>query len=201
MCGCPELSVCCRIHNHADISGAEPFADDRQSHIRLVQVIGAQDFDRPVQHATEIGRRHSISKTLNNAANLTQAREVDGDHGRIETRSPFVCTKVDWLNEHKWPDLVAVCKVVPQREINRVTTSEMAYYLLSAPLSVSRFDEAATLYLQNPIGRNADSVERFLLAGAVARVRQRGAAVGFGAGERKTGWAKPLPRPAGLWAL
>ena len=37
---------------------------------------------------------------------------VDGDHGRIETRTAMVSTDIDWLQEdHQWPGLVAIGKV------------------------------------------------------------------------------------------
>lgn len=73
------------------------------------------------------------------AVHLTHAREVDADHGRIETRTAFVCARIDWLKAHEWPGLSAIGKIVREREINRVTTRETAYYLLSAPLSAERF--------------------------------------------------------------
>jgi predicted transposase YbfD/YdcC len=69
--------------------------------------------------------------------------EVDGDHGRIETRQAFVRTTVDWLAEHDWPGLAAVGKVVRTREIKGVVGQETAYYLLSSELSPARFGEVA----------------------------------------------------------
>ena len=56
--------------------------------------------------------------------------EVDGEHGRIETRQAFVCGKIDWLGDHAWPGLAAVGKVARTREINGATSQETA--LLSA---------------------------------------------------------------------
>src|SRR5689334_21057904 len=42
---------------------------------------------------------------------------VDGDHGRIETRTATVCTKIDWLQaDHHWPGLAAIGKVERSRE-------------------------------------------------------------------------------------
>ena len=67
--------------------------------------------------------------------------EVDGEHGRIETRQAFVCGKIDWLGDHAWPGLAAVGKVARTREINGATSQETAYYLLSASLSPTRFGE------------------------------------------------------------
>jgi predicted transposase YbfD/YdcC len=57
------------------------------------------------------------------APHLSHAREVDGDHGRIETRNAFLCADVAWLRDHEWPGLRAIGKVVREREINRVTKS------------------------------------------------------------------------------
>jgi hypothetical protein len=42
---------------------------------------------------------------------------VDGDHGRIETRTATVSTEIEWLqNTHQWPGLQAIGKVERTRE-------------------------------------------------------------------------------------
>ena len=65
---------------------------------------------------------------------------VDGDHGRIETRSATVSYDIAWLQEqHAWPGLAAIAKIQRSREIGAKLTSETAYYLLSTPLSAERF--------------------------------------------------------------
>jgi predicted transposase YbfD/YdcC len=67
---------------------------------------------------------------------------TDGDHGRIETRASAVSTDIGWLKErHRWPGLAAIGKVTRIREASGKTTTETAYYLLSAPLSAERFQE------------------------------------------------------------
>ncbi len=64
---------------------------------------------------------------------------TDGDHGRIETRIGAVATDIAWLQErHQWPGLAAIGKVTPIRETAGKTTTETAYYLLSAPLAAER---------------------------------------------------------------
>jgi predicted transposase YbfD/YdcC len=65
---------------------------------------------------------------------------VDSDHGRIEARTSLVSTKIDRLQErHRWPALAAVGRIVRTRQTTaraiRKTTSETAYFLLSAPLT------------------------------------------------------------------
>jgi predicted transposase YbfD/YdcC len=63
----------------------------------------------------------------------TSKPDVDADHGRIETRTATVSTDIDFLQQdHQWPGLKAVGKVVRIRETAMKTTTETAYYLLSA---------------------------------------------------------------------
>jgi predicted transposase YbfD/YdcC len=67
---------------------------------------------------------------------------VDGDHGRIETRTSMVSTDIAWLQaDHRWPGLAAVGKIVRVREMADKTTTETAYYLLSKALAPERFGE------------------------------------------------------------
>lgn len=69
---------------------------------------------------------------------------VEGDHGRIETRTATVSSEVDWLQkQHRWPGLKAIGKVVRVRQTAEKTTTETAYYLLSRVLSPERFNEVA----------------------------------------------------------
>ena len=57
-------------------------------------------------------------------------------------RRANVSTDIAWLIEdHRWPGLAAVGKVERTREIAGKTTSETAYYLLSAALTPERFNE------------------------------------------------------------
>jgi len=70
------------------------------------------------------------------------AATVDADHGRIETRSAMLSTEIAWLqDDHDWPGLAAVGKVVRVRESADKTTTETAYYLLSTPMTPQRFGE------------------------------------------------------------
>ena len=67
---------------------------------------------------------------------------IDGDHGRIETRMAMISTDIDWLQQdHHWPGLAAIGKVVRVRETAEKTTTETAYYLLSTALSAERLGE------------------------------------------------------------
>jgi len=72
---------------------------------------------------------------------------VDADHGRIETRTATVSSRIDWLGHHQWPGLAAIGKIVRTRETKTRTpikpeaTRESCYYLLSTPLSAERFGQ------------------------------------------------------------
>ena len=68
------------------------------------------------------------------------AETVDGDHGRIETRRATVLHDVAWLAaRHRFPGLAAVGKIEATREIDGKTTTASRYYILSKPLSATRF--------------------------------------------------------------
>jgi predicted transposase YbfD/YdcC len=68
------------------------------------------------------------------------AQTVDGDHGRIETRRAAIVHDVAWLAErHGCPRLAAAGKVEATHEIDGKTTTACRYYVLSTPLSATRF--------------------------------------------------------------
>jgi predicted transposase YbfD/YdcC len=72
----------------------------------------------------------------------TSAPDVEGNHGRIETRTATVSTEIGWLaREHGWPALAAIGKVKRVRETADRTTTETAYYLLSTALTPERFNQ------------------------------------------------------------
>lgn len=74
------------------------------------------------------------------ADELPSCQQVDGDHGRIETRCATVCHQVAWLQQrHHWPGLAAIGKVEAGRETAKGVETETRYYIMSAPLSPERF--------------------------------------------------------------
>jgi predicted transposase YbfD/YdcC len=72
---------------------------------------------------------------------VTAKPTVDADHDRIETRTATACIDLDCLDEHRWPGLPAIAKVIRTRETATKTTTETAYYLLSSALSPERFND------------------------------------------------------------
>ena len=60
--------------------------------------------------------------------------EVDGDHGRIETRRVWVAAAAAWLDKPllgRWPGLASIACVERVREIGDKTESEKHYYISS----------------------------------------------------------------------
>ena len=63
---------------------------------------------------------------------VSQDQTVDGDHGRIETRTCTVFHDVAWLQErHNWPGLKAFVMVESTREFNDKIERETRYYITS----------------------------------------------------------------------
>jgi predicted transposase YbfD/YdcC len=72
-------------------------------------------------------------------ATVSHSETIDGDHGRIETRTVAVIHDMAWLDHrHDWPGLKAVAVVDSTREINGKTENETRFYItsLTAPASL-----------------------------------------------------------------
>jgi predicted transposase YbfD/YdcC len=68
-------------------------------------------------------------------AKISRHETVDGDHGRIETRTYTAIHDVEWLQErHNWPGLTGVVMVESQREIDGKITQETRFYITSLVL-------------------------------------------------------------------
>ena len=68
-------------------------------------------------------------------------QEVDGGHGRIETRKCTVTTDIDWLKARhpKWKNLKSIVETDCARTIKNQTTNEKRYYISSlnaCPISI-----------------------------------------------------------------
>ena len=59
--------------------------------------------------------------------------DVNGDHGRIETRTTWFTTDIQWLKERhpKWATINGIAVVESQRESNESGKTERRYYITS----------------------------------------------------------------------
>lgn len=63
---------------------------------------------------------------------ISRVQTVDGDHGRIETRTVTVLHDLGWLQKrHNWPGLTALAIVDSTREIAKKIEHERRFYILS----------------------------------------------------------------------
>ena len=68
-------------------------------------------------------------------ASVSRDTTVDGDHGRIETRTVTVFHDIDWLQDtHQWPGLKSVVMVESKREIDDKVETETRFYITSLTL-------------------------------------------------------------------
>ena len=66
---------------------------------------------------------------------VSQDTTVDGDHGRIETRTVTVFHDIGWLQDsHQWPGLKSVVMVESERETNGKVENETRFYITSLTL-------------------------------------------------------------------
>jgi len=66
---------------------------------------------------------------------ISRDQTVDGDHGRIETRTTTVLHDVGWLRErHAWPSLNGIVVIDSSREINGKSERETRFYITSLNL-------------------------------------------------------------------
>jgi len=63
---------------------------------------------------------------------ISRHQTVDGDHGRIETRTTTVIHDVAWLQDrHNWPGLKGIVMVESRREIDGKIERETRFYITS----------------------------------------------------------------------
>jgi len=69
---------------------------------------------------------------------------VDGEHGRIETRTYTTIANVDWFEEKdKWAKLTTLGMVESERDVGGHITQDTRYFISSLPNDAKRFGEAA----------------------------------------------------------
>ena len=67
-----------------------------------------------------------------NNTSVSQDTTVDGDHGRIETRTVTVFHDIAWLQDnHQWPGLKSVVMVESERETDGKVETETRFYITS----------------------------------------------------------------------
>ena len=72
-------------------------------------------------------------------ATISRDQTIDGDHGRIETRTTTVIHDADWLRDrHDWPGLKSVVMVESIREAGDKTETETRFYITSLGMTAAQ---------------------------------------------------------------
>src|SRR3954465_4082357 len=72
-------------------------------------------------------------------ATISRDQTVDGDHGRIETRTTTVIHDADWLRQrHDWPGLRSLVMVESIRETGDKTEPETRFYITSLLMTAAQ---------------------------------------------------------------
>ena len=140
-----EITAVPKLLEMLSLKGCIVTVDALNCQRNIARQIVDQDGDYALALKGNQGTLHDdVSRFLDDPATeaITAHTTVDGDHGRIETRTSSISTSIDWLQEHhRWPGLEAIGKIVRTRETATKRTMETAYYLLSSPLSAERFGQ------------------------------------------------------------
>ena len=140
-----EITAVPKLLRLLSLEGCTVTVDALNCQRAVAEQIGAQQGDYVMALKANQGSLHDDVRRFLDDPDSAVARAqpvVDGDHGRIETRTATVSTDIAWLQEqHGWPGLAAVGKMHRVREAPGKTTEETTYYLLSAAMTPERFGE------------------------------------------------------------
>ena len=74
---------------------------------------------------------------------VTRMETIDGDHGRIETRTVTAMHDLNWLRQrHDWPGLTALAMVDSMRETAAKTERERRFYITASALPAEQLAPA-----------------------------------------------------------
>ena len=142
-----EIATMPKLLEMLALKGRIVTADALHTHRATAEAVTAGGGDYVLALKGNQGRLHGDMRLYLDdpvqADKLQSCQQVDGDHGRIETRRATVCHEIAWLREdHDWPGLAAIGKIEATRKSARQTATETRYYIMSAPLSPVRFQHA-----------------------------------------------------------
>lgn len=86
-----------------------------------------------------------MSAARRDPSDLKRAGSVEKAHGRIETRTLAVRTKLPSRLDQNWPGLTAICRIERRREMKTYCSREVIYAITSLPSE--KLDPAALLQL------------------------------------------------------
>jgi predicted transposase YbfD/YdcC len=105
---------------------------------RADYVLALKDNQATLREDVEVFVEEQKGNDFRDAA-ISRDQTVDGDHGRIETRTTTVIHDADWLRDrHDWPGLKSVVMVESIRETGEKTETETRFYITSLVMTAAQ---------------------------------------------------------------
>lgn len=130
-----EITAIPRLLKKLDLTGAVVTIDAMGCQTAIAQQIVEQKGDYVLSLKGNQGTLHDDVKTWFASALAPNigATTIDGDHGRVETRSVQVSDNIDWLQARHphWSGLKSIIAVTATRELKDKTETETRYFISS----------------------------------------------------------------------
>lgn len=141
-----EIVAIPRLLQRLELEGALVTIDAMGCQRDIAEVIRARGADYLLALKANQRSLHSeVAMYFADAGALERYQSVDGDHGRIETRTAWVSHDVGWLQaercapgEPRFPGLAVLAMVKAEVEKDGQTTHSTRYYIGSASLSAKQ---------------------------------------------------------------
>jgi predicted transposase YbfD/YdcC len=129
-----EITAIPKLLSRLDIAGAIITMDAMGCQKKIAEQIVQQDADYVLSLKGNHGLLHEDVETYFTSALSPDVtvETINGDHGRIETRSVRVTDEIDWLKEHHaWAGLKSIIAVTSKRELQNKVSEETRYFISS----------------------------------------------------------------------
>jgi len=129
-----EITAIPKLLSRLDIAGAVITIDAMGCQKKIAEQIIDQGGDYVLSLKGNHGTLHDDVETYFTSALSPEitAETVNGDHGRIETRSVRVTDEIEWLKkDHSWSGLKSIVAVTAKREVDKKITEETRYFISS----------------------------------------------------------------------
>ncbi len=129
-----EITAIPKLLSRLDIAGALITIDAMGCQKKIAKQIIDQGGDYVLSLKGNHGTLHEDVKAYFTSALSPEiaTKTVNGEHGRIETRSVRVTDEIEWLKkEHSWSGLKSIIAVTATREVDEKITEETRYFISS----------------------------------------------------------------------
>ena len=129
-----EITAIPKLLSRLDIAGAIVTIDAMGCQKKIARQIIQQEGDYVLSLKGNQGHLHDdvITYFTSTLSPEPALQTIDGDHGRIETRTVRVTDDITWLKErHSWPGLRSIIAVTAKRELDNKVSEETRYFLSS----------------------------------------------------------------------